>query len=288
MPFALWLAVLCGLSRKELEENMASHLDRDYTGHIRDAQSSVPEDKEAILREIRSNEEEEAVDDAIDLLRKAGMSTPALQNAAARGVVVRGAANFHSRAGIFLNLLKWWCLIQYRPIVWQDYSCGSRVYSDDSIVFYIGMLIWVTILFSMPKDSYVFSNMVLDRFMAVAYVVDVLTWFVTYTDVPWLWLDKTAFLTCTYPVFKVSIFFILLFTAAGVDRVSYMCPVLAHFIVVPLRVHSICEVTLPQIDEIIRVVSGLIPCRESSTSTQSGPITRNSPSTLSSYGSLNV
>merc|ERR1712159_194378 len=72
----------------------ASDLRRDFTGKVCNSTSSMGDDKVYILREIRANGEEAAVDYAIDVLLRAGMSTPSLRAAALHGVDVEAAGRF--------------------------------------------------------------------------------------------------------------------------------------------------------------------------------------------------
>eukprot|EP00928_Gymnodinium_smaydae_P033130 TRINITY_DN23819_c0_g1_i1.p1 TRINITY_DN23819_c0_g1~~TRINITY_DN23819_c0_g1_i1.p1 ORF type:complete len:649 (+),score=58.23 TRINITY_DN23819_c0_g1_i1:72-2018(+) len=62
----------------------AEQLRNSYTGKLQDAQSSKPEDKESIQAEISASGLADAVDDAIQILLDAGMSTPTLQLAVSR------------------------------------------------------------------------------------------------------------------------------------------------------------------------------------------------------------
>ena len=57
----------------------AEQLRNRYTGKLQDAESSKPEDKESIQAEISASGVAKDVDDAIQVLLHAGMSTPMLQ-----------------------------------------------------------------------------------------------------------------------------------------------------------------------------------------------------------------
>lgn len=70
--------------RQELQAILEKEaLLRGYTGNLRDAQSSLPSDKEAILAELHASGLEEEVDHAVEVLIESGMSTPTLRSASA-------------------------------------------------------------------------------------------------------------------------------------------------------------------------------------------------------------
>merc|ERR1712107_20360 len=56
----------------------ATKLRHGYSGSLRDAQSSDPEDKRRILEELESSGVEQEVNEAVEVLLETGMSTPSL------------------------------------------------------------------------------------------------------------------------------------------------------------------------------------------------------------------
>jgi hypothetical protein len=92
---------------------------------MKDAGSSLPQDKAAILSEIQAHSQEEQVNEAVEVLILAGMSTPSLRLAAARGAgCIRGAGQWRSTAVAIPFAV--WVLTPLSHIV-LDISCGGAL-----------------------------------------------------------------------------------------------------------------------------------------------------------------
>jgi hypothetical protein len=106
------------------DERNRLQLQLGWTG-MKDAGSSLPQDKAAILSEIQAHSQEEQVNEAVEVLILAGMSTPSLRLAAARGAgCIRGAGQWRSTAVAIPFAV--WVLTPLSHIV-LDISCGGAL-----------------------------------------------------------------------------------------------------------------------------------------------------------------
>jgi len=145
----------------------AVQLHTGFTGHVRDAKSSVEKDRIAILNELASNEEEAAVDDAIDVLLRAGMSTVSLRKASQHGVNIESAGHVRISLAVFGYGYTTWSAWD---LVLDGWYCGGVVFDypltlgESNMVLALGIILMalncacVCILPALQKDSRAFAS----------------------------------------------------------------------------------------------------------------------------------
>jgi len=132
LPTAVWvimpLSIVAILLALEVDrtwdedgELQAKELSLGFTGHIRDAQSSNPNDRDTILGEIYESGIEDDVDHAVSVLISAGMSTPCLREAA-KITEVDGASHW-SLGQVMLTTVIW--IVHPSLHAYYDISCGG-------------------------------------------------------------------------------------------------------------------------------------------------------------------
>jgi len=99
---------------------MAAELQTGYTGRLRDAGSTNPEDKERILGELAASGVEEDVDSAIQVLLESGASTPTLREAVRRTGALEHA--FYWNLSLLLLFIGGWC--------WLPLNRGSLLWAE--------------------------------------------------------------------------------------------------------------------------------------------------------------
>jgi len=123
-------------NQKCLAEQQAQ-LRQGYTGHIRDSESSVPEDKLRILAEIRENNEEKDLDAAIDVMVRCGMVTRSLTAAHEKGIDVSGIGEVKWKH-VSASLAGWlWCLAYNITL----FKAGR----SKTVIVLVSFLIWLIV-----------------------------------------------------------------------------------------------------------------------------------------------
>jgi len=126
----------------------AENLRRGFTGRCRDAKSTIEEDKESILAEI--GDSGAAVDDAIAVLLRAGMSTSSLRNAAKRGVNIKNAGRF--RMSLLIAGISVWSV--WGAVGLNRDSAESRVLGA---IILVQALVFLVLLYFLTYDSRAFA-----------------------------------------------------------------------------------------------------------------------------------
>jgi len=143
-----------------------------WTGNLADAGSSVPEDKESILRKIQECREEEAVNEAVEVLIDAGMSTPSLRLAAARVGHVHGAGEWRVST-VFMMVFMW--IAHPLSHILLDNSCGGALWWVPHIKVGQG-LAWIAIFKISHRDERGFVSRLAMRFAVAPYALIWASW----------------------------------------------------------------------------------------------------------------
>jgi len=157
-PAAAWMFLLTGgfFAAREADRWWdrvtrieAGQLRRGYTGRLEDARSSVQADRQRILAEIQDTHQGAKVEEAISVLIRAGMSTPALRRAAAKGIDVSGAGRWS------LAMVHGVCIVfvwHQLPHVLYDQSCGGY-FRWVPVVMMLEGLLWAALFFRLTADQ---------------------------------------------------------------------------------------------------------------------------------------
>jgi len=128
---------------------------RGYTGSLRDAQSSKPSDKEAILAELDASGHEEEVDMAVEVLIKSGMSTPTLRAASALAGPLQQAGYWN------------YCFVCVVSVVIGDFLVGLQEREGPALLLtcclFLLCCLWLLIFVFLRPDRRGFASRVMFR-----------------------------------------------------------------------------------------------------------------------------
>lgn len=142
-----------------LAKIQAERLLRGFSGRCIDAGSSVLQDKESILQEIKGCASIEEVDEAIDVLIRTGMSTPNLRETAKAGIDVDHFARYQC----FWVVMILGAVLQ----VLVDLFFRCDVSPILGVLLMIGTLSWCIAWIIISPDRRAFASMAVGWFVAV-------------------------------------------------------------------------------------------------------------------------
>ena len=147
----------------------ADELTRGYTGQLQNAESSNEEDRRAILLEIDSSGCRYAVDEAVDVLIFAGMSSPSLQLAARMGVNVKSTG----RCKRSVALIAWghWFLGPAQDLLEMLEEDAARETFWAALITLLEGGVCLSVVFWQTMDRRTFTSLVVLKVFFLVYML---------------------------------------------------------------------------------------------------------------------
>jgi hypothetical protein len=183
-----------------------------YTGHVRDARCSVPEDGEQIRRELR--DKDQAVDLCVEVLIRTGLSTSHLRLAAERAGRLGNASNWYMASVVSLAGAIWVWLPAHAA--WWGYACTWDNGATAYLCIVQGIVWSVLFVFVIGPDRKAFaSKSLLSMLMCLA-----------------MWLvDECAFLVSSALVMGPFVLTLTLAGPANISRIPIVGPMVVRLFI---------------------------------------------------------